>query len=164
MGLAFLSRGTSLQSHGPAAFPASCSRSSQYPGTGTDPFLLRGEKGHLRFVPSLLKGSSWLSKGQLRLLSPRLFTQGLCRDIDAPALVPPDLNPLTAKRRLLQHLRRQAVGLDTTGQHNGNPTECSLSESGTLNARARSREHPAKQATGLYSVPKGCVQMRACEV
>lgn len=75
--------------------------------------------------------------------------QGLCWDMAAPVLVPPDLNPLTAERHLLQHLRRRAVGLDTAGQDNGNPTESSPSQSGTLNARADSREHPAKQATGL---------------
>ena len=89
--------------------------------------------------------------------------QGLCRDMDVPVLVPPDLNPLIAERWLLQHRGRRAVGLDMAGQDSGNP-ESSLSESGTLNARAGSREHPAKQATGLYSVPKGCVQMRAYEV
>ena len=90
--------------------------------------------------------------------------QGLCRDMAAPVLVPPDLNRLRAERHLLQRLGRQAAGLDTAGQDNGNPTESSLSESGTLNARARSPEHPAKQATGLCSVPKGRVQTRAYEV
>lgn len=87
--------------------------------------------------------------------------QGLCWDMAVPVLVPPDLNPLIAERQLLQYLGRQAVGLDTAGQDNRNPTDSSLSESGTLNARDRSREHPAEQATGLYSVPRGRVQMRA---
>lgn len=59
MGLAFLPRGTFLQSPGAAALPPSCSRSSWYPGPGTDPFLLRGKKGHTRFVPPLLEGASW---------------------------------------------------------------------------------------------------------
>lgn len=64
--------------------------------------------------------------------------QWLYWDIALPVLVPPHLNPLIAERQLLQHLRRQVVGLDTAGQDNRIPTESSLSESHTLNARARS--------------------------
>lgn len=89
--------------------------------------------------------------------------QGLCRDTATPVLVPPDLNPLIAESQLLHHLGRQAVRLDRAGQDNRNPTESSLSASGTLNARARSREHPAKHATGLYSELRGRAQTKAYE-
>lgn len=111
--------------------PLSCS-GSKHPGSDTDPWLLRGKKGHSKFVPSLLNGSSW---------------HGGCPGVVAGLCWP---HPAGSPEELRDGSSSTSEGLDRAGQGDGNPPESRARQSrACLNARAHSREHPAQQAPGL---------------